>query len=83
LDRWTTVDRYDESNESLFSVQARLSLQRGTGGPMAGLGFGLPMSRIYSKYFGGSLEIKSVPGQGTDVFLKIPNMARVSSQIEI
>ncbi|KAJ1916465.1 hypothetical protein H4219_003772 [Mycoemilia scoparia] len=55
-----------------FSIQANLDLQAGTGGPIAGLGFGLPMAKLYAGYFGGSLEIMSLEGHGCDVFLKIP-----------
>lgn len=34
--------------------------------PMSGLGVGLPLSRVYSKYFGGDLQIISLEGFGTD-----------------
>jgi signal transduction histidine kinase len=33
---------------------------------LAGLGFGLPMSRAYARYFGGDLDIISLEGYGTD-----------------
>ncbi|KAL3935376.1 MAG: hypothetical protein SGARI_003003 [Bacillariaceae sp.] len=33
---------------------------------LAGLGFGLPMSRAYAQYFGGALDIISLEGYGTD-----------------
>jgi hypothetical protein len=33
---------------------------------LAGLGFGLPMSRAYARYFGGDLDIISLEGFGTD-----------------
>lgn len=32
------------------------------------------MSRVYAKYFGGSLEFRSVSGIGTDVFLQFPSL---------
>lgn len=32
---------------------------------MAGLGMGIPLSRIYAKALGGSLEIWSLEGYGT------------------
>ncbi|GAA5839510.1 hypothetical protein JCM11251_002744 [Rhodosporidiobolus azoricus] len=38
-------------------------------GSLAGLGFGLPLSRIYAQYFGGSLDLVSMYGWGTDVYL--------------
>lgn len=33
-------------------------------GTIAGLGYGLPMSRLYAKYFGGSLNFFSLDGWG-------------------
>lgn len=38
---------------------------------MAGLGFGLPLSRLYARYFGGDLSLVNIPGYGVDVFLKL------------
>jgi pyruvate dehydrogenase kinase 2/3/4 len=35
---------------------------------LAGLGYGLPMSRAYARYFGGDLDIISMEGYGTDAF---------------
>ncbi|THH03716.1 hypothetical protein EW145_g6061 [Phellinidium pouzarii] len=40
-------------------------------GTLAGLGYGLPMSRLYARYFGGSLDLFSLDGWGTDVILKL------------
>ncbi|KAJ2890492.1 hypothetical protein GGI21_006151 [Coemansia aciculifera] len=54
-----------------MSMQTNLALQHGIGGPIAGLGFGLPMARLYAGYFGGSLDIVSMEGYGCDVFLKL------------
>eukprot|EP00934_Nitzschia_sp_Nitz4_P009331 Nitzschia sp. Nitz4//scaffold158_size52425//33674//35253//NITZ4_006860-RA/size52425-augustus-gene-0.9-mRNA-1//-1//CDS//3329537516//9321//frame0 len=35
---------------------------------LAGLGYGLPMSRAYARYFGGDLDLISMEGYGTDAF---------------
>ncbi len=43
-------------------------------GTLAGLGYGLPMARIYATYFGGgsALDIVSLYGYGCDTFIKLP-----------
>lgn len=40
-----------------------------TNTPLAGLGYGLPMSRMYARYFGGDLQVISIAGYGTDAFV--------------
>lgn len=47
--------------------------------PMAGFGYGLPISRLYSQYFGGDLKLISMEGYGTDVYL---HLNRLSSSSE-
>ena len=45
------------------------------GSPMsssiAGLGYGLPLSRAYAEYFGGRIALQSMFGWGTDVYLSL------------
>ncbi|CAH2355905.1 hypothetical protein CLIB1423_38S00210 [[Candida] railenensis] len=47
--------------------------------PMAGFGYGLPISRLYAQYFGGDLKLISMEGYGTDVYL---HLNRLSSSSE-
>ena len=37
-------------------------------------GFGLPLARIYARYFGGELTIKSMEGFGVDAYLYLPGL---------
>uniref|UniRef100_A0A7S1LBZ4 Protein-serine/threonine kinase n=1 Tax=Alexandrium catenella TaxID=2925 RepID=A0A7S1LBZ4_ALECA len=37
--------------------------------PLAGFGFGLPISRVMARYFAGDLDLNSIPGKGTDVYI--------------
>jgi hypothetical protein len=41
---------------------------------MAGLGFGLPLSRLYARYFGGNLSLISMPGYGVDAYLNLRHL---------
>jgi len=49
--------------------------------PLAGFGFGLPLSRLYCRYLGGTLHVVSWPGYGVDVHLSLPRLS--SQQIEV
>jgi pyruvate dehydrogenase kinase 2/3/4 len=37
-------------------------------------GFGLPLARIYSRYLGGELTLKSMEGYGLDAYLHLPRL---------
>lgn len=43
----------------------------GGGNTIAGMGYGLPLSRAYVEFFGGSLLLQSYYGLGTDVYITI------------
>ena len=58
------------------SIQNELILQNDSvdhsvQAPIAGLGYGLPISRSYAKYFGGDVSINSMEGYGTDAFVHL------------
>lgn len=47
------------------------TLNAAPGNSIAGLGYGLPLSRAYAEFFGGNLKIQSYFGWGTDVYVTI------------
>ena len=47
--------------------------------PLAGFGYGLPLSRLYARYFGGDLNVISMDGYGTDAYV---NLRRLSDTYE-
>lgn len=38
---------------------------------MAGLGFGLPMARLFARYFGGELTLVNLPHYGVDAYVTL------------
>jgi pyruvate dehydrogenase kinase 2/3/4 len=48
---------------------------------LAGYGVGLPLSRLYCRYLGGSLNLVSLPGCGTNAYIFLPRLS--SEQVEV
>ena len=44
---------------------------------IAGLGYGLPLSRAYAEYFGGGIAVQSLYGWGCDVYLRLKGVGRL------
>lgn len=44
---------------------------------IAGLGYGLPLSRAYAEYFGGGIAVQSLYGWGTDVYLSLKGVGKI------
>ena len=45
---------------------------------LAGLGYGLPLGRAYAEHFGGGIVVQSLWGWGTDVYLKLRGLGKIS-----
>ena len=48
---------------------------------LAGYGYGLPISRLYARYFGGDLQVISMEGYGTDAYLHLNRLGNVQEPL--
>jgi len=46
--------------------------------PMHGLGYGLPLSRLYARYFKGDIKVASVDGYGTDTYIYLQRLSSLA-----
>ncbi|KAJ3336160.1 hypothetical protein HDU93_003505 [Gonapodya sp. JEL0774] len=49
--------------------------------PLAGFGYGLPITRQYAEYLGGAVEVISMEGYGTDAFLYMNRLGDIVEQL--
>ena len=49
--------------------------------PLAGFGYGLPLSRLYARLFGGDLKLISMDGYGTDAYLHLSKLSDSSEPL--
>ncbi|CAK5275514.1 unnamed protein product [Mycena citricolor] len=69
------VDRWQQEHEQDYGSEDEEGRQR--------IGIGLPMSNIFATYFGGSLDLVSLNGLGTDVYLRLPKLGTNLEGIEV
>ena len=63
----------DSLFDYMYSTAPRPSPSNNNSTPLAGFGYGLPLSRLYARYLQGDLLINSFEGYGTDAitYLKV------------
>lgn len=79
----TTADEdlnsYCNGNGGAFDNFVKAANVQAIGGSLSGYGFGLPSSKAYSRFLGGSLELMPMYGLGTDVFLRLSHINKQNS----
>ncbi|KAJ7283626.1 branched-chain alpha-ketoacid dehydrogenase kinase [Mycena rebaudengoi] len=79
VDRWhQSLAKYSDAKD----INDDPEMEAGVG-PHPRIGIGLPMSNIFATYFGGSLELVSLDGWGTDVYLRLPKLGTNLEGIEV
>jgi len=65
---FTTVKNLPDMDENISGLRRA---------PLAGFGYGLPISRLYARYFGGDLQLISMDGYGTDAYLYLSKLGNM------
>ncbi|KAJ1333483.1 [3-methyl-2-oxobutanoate dehydrogenase (acetyl-transferring)] kinase [Microdochium nivale] len=78
---FTTFSEEDEipgvSHAGSQDALSVISAASGGGSSIAGLGYGLPLSRAYAEYFGGGIGMQSLYGWGADVYLRLKGVGSI------
>jgi len=74
------IETIQESLDSLMNDPSNLEradkLHDVLSTSMVRLGYGLPLARLYTRYFGGDLELFSMDGHGTDCFIYLKLLSK-------
>lgn len=70
---FTTVS--NEPEEDGLNFMSNTGVQTSS---LAGLGYGLPLSKAYTEYFGGHIAVESCFGWGTDVYLEFNGLDKAA-----
>jgi len=65
------------SSDGSNAIESMSVLANIPGLSLAGLGYGLPLGRAYAEYFGGGIQLQSLWGWGTDVYLSVKGVGKV------
>ena len=79
---WTYL--YSTARSPLPDVDSEGHIHMGGGNSspvLAGYGYGLPLSRLYAKYFGGDLQVISMEGYGTDAYLHLNRLGNIQEPL--
>lgn len=58
----------------LYTTSPKASLTK-EGAPLSGLGYGLPLARLYARYFQGDIKAASYENHGTDIYIYLRALA--------
>jgi signal transduction histidine kinase len=87
-DLWSFTSRRRFKNfETISQMAARIAEEEELPWSWQGqqdqhLGIGLPMSKVYSEYWGGELKVMSMEGFGTEAYLRIPRLGNQTENID-
>ncbi|KAL5001278.1 hypothetical protein BDV10DRAFT_182517 [Aspergillus recurvatus] len=80
---FTTFSDLDMGEAGGIDALNTIASNSGQLSSIAGLGYGLPLSRAYAEYFGGSIAVQTLWGWGTDVYLTLNGVGKINLVIGI
>jgi pyruvate dehydrogenase kinase 2/3/4 len=80
---FTTADPEIQAGLVALNDDNKHNIDHSIDSPLAGLGYGLPISRAYARYFGGDLSIMSMEGYGTDAFVYLTRLGDTKEPLPI
>ncbi|XP_025056273.1 pyruvate dehydrogenase (acetyl-transferring) kinase isozyme 1, mitochondrial isoform X4 [Alligator sinensis] len=72
------VRKIDRLFNYMYSTAPHPRVETSRATPLAGFGYGLPISRLYAQYFQGDLKLYSFEGYGTDAVIYIKALSTES-----
>ena len=77
-DQLLDLNHNNGNADALNAISGAAGAGGGESSSLAGLGYGLPLGRAYAEHFGGSITVQSLWGWGTDVYLKLRGLGKIS-----
>jgi len=74
-------EQHEQQQQQLLQIEADKSVTNQSSTQVE-TGLGLPMTKIYTDFFGGSLSLRSLDGHGMDVFVRLPKLGTNKEAIE-
>jgi pyruvate dehydrogenase kinase 2/3/4 len=68
---FTTADPSIQSSLMAMGQSQSPVVDHSVNAPLAGLGYGLPISKSYARYFGGDVSLQSMEGYGSDAYVHL------------